>query len=74
MVRTVRHRNAPTGEEDPEQTVTQVPKPTPQQWTLYKLLAHARTLAEHGIQPHTDVTYVGRMLQDWPKYETDVPD
>ena len=39
---------------------------------LYKLLAHARTLAERSIQPYTDVTYVEQMLQDWPKYETEV--
>ena len=41
---------------------------------LYKLLAHARTLAEHSIQPYTDVTYVEPMLQDRPKYETEVLD
>ena len=68
MAHTVCHRNIPTKAEDPEQTETQPPRPTPHQWALHKPLAHARTLAEHSIQPYTDVTYVERMLQDWPKY------
>ena len=47
-------------------------RPAAQQWTLYRLLAHARTLPENSIQPDTDITYVERTLQDWPKYETGV--
>ena len=35
-------------------------------------LAHARTLAEHSIQPYTEAAYVESMLQDWTKYETEV--
>ena len=58
--------------QEPERTITDPAKPAPQQCTLYTLLAHARTLTEHSIQPYTDVTYVERMLQDWPKYETQV--
>ena len=72
MAHTVIHGNIPTNAGDPEQTETQPPRRTPQQWTLYKLLANVCTLAEHSIQPYTDVTYVEQMLQDWPKYETEV--
>ena len=72
VAHTVHHGNVPTEVEDPEKTEIQPPRPTPQQWTLYKLLAHARTLAEHSIQPYTEVTYVERILQDWLKYETEV--
>ena len=68
----VRHGNTPTEAKDPEQTVTQPPRPTPQQWTLYKLLAHARTLAEHSIQLYPDDTYLECMLQQRPKYGTEV--
>ena len=74
VVHTVRHRNTATEAEGPEKTVTQPPRPAPQQWTLYKLLAHARTVAEHSIQPYTDIKYVEHMLQEWPKYETEVLD
>ena len=31
-------------------------------------------LAEHSIQPYTDAAYVERMLQDWTKYETGIPE
>ena len=55
-----------------EPTATLPARPAPRQWTLYKQLAHARTLAEHSIQPYTDATYVERMLQDWTKYETEI--
>ena len=72
LVHTVRHGGAATEAEERGQTTTQPPRPAPQQWTLYRLLAHARTLGEHSIQPYTDVTYVERMLQDWTKYETEV--
>ena len=72
VAHTLSHGNVQTEEEDPEQTETQPPRQTPLQRTLYKLLAHAWTLAEHSIQPYTDVTYVRRMLQDWPKYGTEV--
>ena len=61
-----------TDTEEPEQTVRQPPILAPQQWRLYKLLAHARTLAKHSIQPYTDVTYVEHMLHGWPKDETEV--
>ena len=72
MAHTVHDGNIPTEAEDPEQTKTQPPRHTPQQWTLYKVLAHACTLAEHSIQPYTDVKYVERMLQDRLRYETEV--
>ena len=72
MVHTVRHKNASTEAEDPEQTVTRPCTPAPKQWTLYGLLARARTLPENSIIAYTDFTYVKLMLQDWPKYETDV--
>ena len=61
-----------TDVEEPEQTITQLPQLATQQWTLYKLLAHACTLAKHSIQPYTDVTYVECMLHDRPKYEMEV--
>ena len=72
MVHTVRHEKAATEAKDPEQTVTEPPRPAPQQWILYTVLAHAHTLAEHSIQPSKDITYVVRLLQDWLKYETEV--
>ena len=72
VAHTVRHGNVPMEAEDPEQTETQPPRPTPQRWTLYKLMAHACTQAEHSMQPYTDVTYVERILQDWPQYGTEV--
>ena len=68
----VRRGDVPTRAEDPEQIKPQPPRPTPQQWTLYKLLTHACILADHSIQPYTDVTYLEQMLQDWPWYETEV--
>ena len=72
MVHTVHHKNAATEEEHPEQTVTEPPRPASEQWPLYKLLPHAGALAEHSIRSYKDITYVERMLQDWPKYETEV--
>ena len=48
---TVRHGNTQTKAEDPGQIETQPPRPAHQQWTLYRFLAHARTLAEHSILP-----------------------
>ena len=72
VAHTVHHINIPTRAEDPEQTETQPPRLAAQQWTLYRLLAHARTLAEHSIQPYQDVIYLGRMLQASAKYETEV--
>ena len=72
VVHTLRHEKEATEAEDLEQTGTQPPRPAPHQWTLYRLLAHARTLAEHSIQPYKDCTYVEPMLQDWPRYETEV--
>ena len=71
LVHTVRYGDAVTEAKEPKQTTTQQPRPAPLQWTLYRLLANAPTLAEHSIQPYTDVTYFQRMLQDWTKYETE---
>ena len=72
LVHTMRHAAAATEEKEPEQAAAQPPRPARLQWTTYSQLAHARTLAEHSIQPYTDVTYVERMLQDWTNYETEV--
>ena len=64
--------DAATEAEEAELTTAQRPRLAPQLWTLYRLLAHARTLAEHSMKPYTDVTYMERMLQDSRKYETEV--
>ena len=58
------NRVADRKKQPPEPTTTQAARPAPQRWTLYKQLAHARTLAGHSIQLYTDATYVERMLQD----------
>ena len=63
-------KNEPT----PEPAATPPPRLAPQHSTLYKQLAHARTPAEHSIQPYTEAAYVERTLQDWTKYETEVPE
>ena len=51
----------------PRNPTAQPSRPATERWTLYRLLAHARTLAEHSIQPYTGVMYVESMLQDWTK-------
>ena len=66
------NRAAERKEPTPEPTASLPPRPAPRHWTLYKQLAHARTLAEHSIQPYTEAAYVERMVQDWTKYETEV--
>ena len=43
------HRATKKKEPAPEPAATPPPRPAPQHWTLYKQLAHARTLAEHSI-------------------------
>ena len=61
---------------EPTPKLTAIPptRPAPRHRTLYKQLAHARTLAEHSIQPYKDAAYVERMLQDSTKYETEIPE
>ena len=66
------HRATEQKEPTPEPAATPLPRPAPRHWTLYKQLAHARTLAQHSIQPYTEAAYVERMLQDWTKYEKEV--
>ena len=56
----------------PEPAATPPPRPAPRHWTLYKQLAHARTVAKHSIQPYMEAAYLERMLQDSTKYETEV--
>ena len=74
LVHATRHgyRATEKKEPTPEPAGTPPPRPAPQHWTLYKQLAHARTLAEHSIQPYMEAAYVERMLKDWTKYETEV--
>ena len=67
-----RHGHREEKEPTPEPAATPQRRPTPRHWTLYRQLAHARTLAEHSIRPYTEAAYVERMLQDWTKYETEV--
>ena len=66
------HRETEKKKPTPEPAATPPPRSAPQHWTLYQQLAHARTLAEHSIQPYTQAAYLERMLQDWTKYETEV--
>ena len=66
------HRATEKKEPTPQPAPTPRPRPAPRHWTLYEQLAHARTLAEHSIQPYTEAAYVERMLQDWTKYKTEV--
>ena len=66
------HRETEKKEPTPEPPATPLPRPAPRHWTLYQRLIHARTIAEHSIQPYTEAVYVERMLQDWAKYETEV--
>ena len=66
------HRATKKKEPTPEPAATPPPRPASRHWTLYQQLAHARTLAEHSIQPYTEAAYVERMLQDWTKYETEI--
>ena len=56
LVHTVHHATAMTVAEGRKQTITQPPKPATQQFARYKLLVHCHTLAEHSIQPYTDIT------------------
>ena len=74
LVRATRHGNRVAERKEPTRKPTTDPPtiPAPRHWTLYKQLAHARTLAEHSIQPYTDAAYVDHMLQDWTKYETEI--
>ena len=74
LVYATRHGHRATEEKEPtpEPATTPPPRPASRHWTLYPQLAHARTLAEHNIQPYTEAAYVERMLQDWTKYETEV--
>ena len=72
LVHATRHGHREEKEPTPEPAATPPTRPTPRHWTLYRQLAHARTLAEHSIRPYTAVAYVERMLQDWTKYETEV--
>ena len=58
------HRETEKKKPTPEPAKTPPPRPAPRCWTLYQQLAHARTLAEHSIQPYTEAAYVERMLQD----------
>ena len=67
-----RHGHREEKDPTPEPAATPPPRQTPRHWTLYRQLAHARTLAEHSIRPYTEVAYVERMLQDWTKYKTEV--
>ena len=68
------HGNRATEKKEPtpEPAATPRPRPAHRHWTLYKQLTHARTLAEHSIQPYTEAAYVEGMLQDWTKYESEV--
>ena len=68
------NRGAERKEPTPELTTSPRMRPAPQHWTLYEQLAHARTQAEHSIEPYSDTAYVDRMLQDWTKYETEILD
>ena len=72
LVHATRHGQREEKEPMPKPAATPPPRPTPRHWTLYRQLAHARTLAEHSIRPYTEVAYVERMLQDLTKYETEV--
>ena len=74
LVHATRHGHRETGRTEPttELAATPPPQAGPRHWTLYQQLAHARTLAEHSIQPYTETAYVEHMLQDWTKYETKV--
>ena len=74
LVHATRHGQRATEKKEPmpEPAATPPLRPAPRHWTLYQQLAHARTLAEHSIQPYTELAYVERMLQDWTKYETEV--
>ena len=74
LVHATNHSNeaAERKEATPAPTATPPLRPAPRHWTLYKQLAHARTLAEHSIRPYTESAYVERMLQDWTKYEMEV--
>ena len=56
------HRATETKKPRPEPAATPPPRPAPRHWTPYKQLAHARTLAEHSIQPYTAAAYVELML------------
>ena len=38
--------------------------PLPQLWTVYRKLAHARTLSEASVTPYTDQYYTATMLAD----------
>ena len=69
LVHTTRHGHRETEKKEPtpEPAATPAPRPAPRHWTLYLQLAHARTLAEHSLQPYTEAAYVERMLQDWTK-------
>ena len=53
LVHATRHRHRATEKKEPtpEPVATPQPRPAPRHWTLYKQLAHARTLAEHSIEP-----------------------
>ena len=66
------HRATEKKESTPKPAATPPPRAAPRHWTLYRQLAHGRTLAEHSIQPYADAAYVERMVQDWTKYETEV--
>ena len=67
-----RHGHREEKEPTPKPAATPPPRPTPRHWTLYRQLAHARTVAEHSIRRYTEAAYVEHMLQDWTKYETEV--
>ena len=74
LVHATRHRLRATEKKEPtpDPAATPPPRPAPQHRTLYRQLSHARTLAEHSIQPYTEAAYVEHMLQDWTTYETEV--
>ena len=76
LVHATRNGNRVADRKEPtlEPTTSPPKRPGPQHWTPYKQLAHARTLAKHSIQPYTDAAYEERMLQDWTKYETEIPE
>ena len=69
-----RHGHRATEKKEPTPKPPRPPQtgPAPRHWTLNQQLAHARTLAEHSIQPFTEAAYAERMLQDWTSYEREV--
>ena len=74
LVHAPRHGNRASEKKEPtpEPAATPPPGLAPGHWTLYRQLAHARTLAEHSIRPYTEAAYVECLLQDWTEYETEV--